>query len=806
MAKAKTKRKSSELSLDDLPDPKVERQVESAEPEGPDPRSLLRTEPLDAVHAWLVLLPALVLAWPWPSLLAHDPVNAATAAGWTLWLALPAGAMAIVRGRIRWHWGLLALLFLFLRAAFTDHMGADIDVFEASRGYVALVGMFTVFVSATGLGPVGRRTLGRGVTIVGGLVLLGWFTNLFRSMGLEGSTFRETLLGFDLRWTLGNSGDLAEALIPAALATIAVAAGAQGGRRITLSTVAALSAFAVTWSGSRAGWLVAIAGAVLLVALRPGRAKSWAPAASVIAGVLLAMLLRSGLEGLDATPPTEPGGPLTLHAQALPDATRATHEPEAVAPTPLAAEGGLRFRQLTWSRVPDLWQTAPWVGVGTGQFHREFPPFRDPVEIGISSHGRSEPTFVDVEHPHSDPLLVFAEYGLIGGVGFFVFLVWILATALRQLARGDHDRRAAALGVIGALVLGLQNCGLFYGLVSPGLWMAMAGGVIAANGNGRRKPRSRDRAVAGIVMAFGLWASVAATCMIGHGRALARLRHAEVVADKSFLDPLQVRERVDLALRFAPNSSVALERLIPSLAGQEKRDALDRLIELRPHQRSALINRGNEFARERDFETARLFYERVLELDPQNPLAGVALARTSLDLARTDEMPGALDRLEELGAATTTRLRAWGASQLLNGRPALAELILTRVDATWTTTDPGVCYAQSLLARDRGDDVLADAFLAGAQLGFARNHAKAQIWNSAVTSYNQALRYTKDRPSLGFQDGAPIILAELSAALYKTGRTDEAQERFRGVTLSDTDRDEHLAPWARDLLTQIGFL
>jgi tetratricopeptide (TPR) repeat protein len=806
MAKAKTKRKPDEVSLENLPDPAVERQVEATEPELANPRARLSTEPLDVIHAWFVLLPALVLAWPWPSLLAHDPVNAATAAGWTLWLSLPAGAMAIVRGRIRWHWGLLALLFLFLRAAFTDHMGADIDVFEASRGYVALVGMFTVFVSATGLGPVGRRTLGRGVTIVGGLVLLGWFTNLFRSMGLEGSSFRETLLGFDLRWTLGNSGDLAEALIPAALATIAVAAGATGSRRWTLSTVAALSAFAVTWSGSRAGWLVAIAGAILLVALRPGRARSWAPSAGILAGVLVAMLLRSGLESMESTAPTETTGPQTIQVQSSPDATRATVEPDAAAPTRIVAEGGLRFRQLTWSRVPDLWMTAPWVGVGTGQFRREFPPHRDHEEIGISSHGRSEPTFVDVEHPHSDPLLVIAEYGLIGGVGFFAFLVWIMATALRQLARGDHDRRAAALGVIGALILGLQNCGLFYGLVSPSLWMAMAGSVIAANGDGQRRARSRDRAVAGVVMAFALWASVAATCMIGHGRALAQLSNAEIVEGKSYLEPLQVREFVDKALRFAPNSPVALERLIPSLTGEEKRDVLDRLIALRPHQRSALINRGNEYARAREFDAAREMYQRVIGLDPDNPLAGIALARTSLDLGRTDEMPAALDRLAELGAASTARLRDWGASQLLSGRPALAEIILTRVNPKWTTSDPGVCYAQSILAKERNDDYLAGAFLAGAQLGFARNHARGQIWNSAVTSYNQALRYTKDRPSLGFQDGAPIVIAELSAALWKTGRTEEATARFQGVVLSDRDRDQHLAPWARELLTQIGFL
>jgi O-antigen ligase len=64
------------------------------------------------------------------------------------------------------------------------------------------------------------------------------------------------------------------------------------------------------------------------------------------------------------------------------------------------ATGGFGVRASIWSRSLAMLADRPWTGVGPGQFEARFPPYRDPKEIELSTHGRAIDAETEVEHPH----------------------------------------------------------------------------------------------------------------------------------------------------------------------------------------------------------------------------------------------------------------------------------------------------------------------------------------------------------------------------------------------------------------------
>ena len=91
----------------------------------------------------------------------------------------------------------------------------------------------------------------------------------------------------------------------------------------------------------------------------------------------------------------------------------------------------------------------PWTGVGLGRFEAAYPAYGPPVsgEFGV----------LHVEHPHAEPLEVFAESGLPG----LLALAWIacsVVSVLVRLARSSspwHRRAALALG-LSVIALGVD--------------------------------------------------------------------------------------------------------------------------------------------------------------------------------------------------------------------------------------------------------------------------------------------------------------------------------------------------------------
>ncbi len=480
----------------------------------------LARAPLEALLglAALVLMawqPALVLvlaAWSVPF---GDRLAVATAAGGpSLGPALPLLALAAIAMGLRALAGgrlpglgparplLLALgswlLFLLAAPLWAPSLGAPVK--ELARwGSLALALWL-----AGGLGdPAGLKgRTGRRIALVLALVLAGGAVEA--ALGIRGALLREgpeafATLGGRIHRAHGHFGQpnpfgaYMNQLWPLALAPFLVGLLGLGGgwaglpRRRLLTAVGALagvlSGAGLLLSWSRGAWLAALAGAgaMALLALAgglagrgPGRGRAirllWLGLVLGIGGLWAGGLERLPRAVLDRLSSSAQGGGLVIDVRdaEVTDANFAKVE-----------------RLAHWQAALSMWQAAPWLGLGPGQYplayaeHR-LPRWRDPLG-----------------HAHNLYLNLLAESGLVGLalLALFVVAAWrqCLAACLRPRSALEATFGLGLAGVLAALMvhslldhLLVHDLALQLGL-SLGLLMAARGAApMAATEEGRR--------------------------------------------------------------------------------------------------------------------------------------------------------------------------------------------------------------------------------------------------------------------------------------------------------------------------------
>lgn len=221
-------------------------------------------------------------------------------------------------------------------------------------------------------------------------------------------------------------------------ASLALHSLARAARHPTWSTFATTASFsgatlliaaglAASWS--RGGWLGAAAGLALVLALR-SRAALAASAAGALAAALAALL---GSFNPALVPP-----PVAARLADLPAYLGLSD----VLSQPVTDENFAVVERIAhWVAAQRMWEMAPWLGVGPGNYAAVYPLVRLP---------RWEEA---LGHAHNIYLNTLAESGLLGFAAFL--LLWGVAfvwTARRALAgRPGSYSRALALGVLGAL-------------------------------------------------------------------------------------------------------------------------------------------------------------------------------------------------------------------------------------------------------------------------------------------------------------------------------------------------------------------
>jgi O-antigen ligase len=241
-------------------------------------------------------------------------------------------------------------------------------------------------------------------------------------------------------------------------------------------------------------------------------------------------------------------------------------------------EAGSNNRWQWWNEAWDVWRADPLVGAGAGTFEVVRKRFREDAQ--------------SVSEPHSVPLQVLSDGGV---VALLLFLGAILAglavavAALRRLA-GEERAAAAALAVLPAawVVHGLADYDVdFLATTAPPLF---ALGVVGAAGRARRLVRRPFWAVATVASALAVVASFAAP---------------------------------PLSERSVSASTAALERGDLETAV----DRAERARSLNPFALEPLMALGFAHERRRDQRAALAAYREAVDLQPDNPRAWELLGR-----------------------------------------------------------------------------------------------------------------------------------------------------------------------------------
>lgn len=317
---------------------------------------------------------------------------------------------------------------------------------------------------------------------------------------------------------------------------------------------------------------------------------------ALIIGLLLALLdggLRASVENLDRARRIAVAGLAVGTVGLVTGAILAAGNPIDFAREKVDEFQAVERRSSDFSRIIstggqryDLWRVAfeefaeaPIVGMGEGSYELAYYAQRD--------------TDRNLSNPHSLPLRLLAELGVVGALLFVTFLV-ALGVALVKGVRGQplHVRHAVAgLAAAGAVALGQSTVDWIWlvpGAMGVGiLCLALAAGTVSPSAE-----------TAGVRVAGGGWR--AARAGLRHGLPVAGLLAAALLVLAIFLSDFYVREARTAA---APESALS--------AAQKAEDLNPWALPPRYLQAAALEDRG-------ETDAARAELEAALALEPGN--------------------------------------------------------------------------------------------------------------------------------------------------------------------------------------------
>jgi putative inorganic carbon (hco3(-)) transporter len=261
---------------------------------------------------------------------------------------------------------------------------------------------------------------------------------------------------------LTNSNILAAYLSVALLITLGLALGSRGHRRSAYFFVSVPLAAAIVLTFSRSGFLACASGVGVLVFA--GRFRLWKSLASAAAMVVLVW------------------GLMSVHDAAFENTRRAGSFTATLTGNMEEMDRSTLWRLTFGKAALDMVGTSPVIGIGAGQFMREFPNFVD----------RSEYSIDRAMNAHNTYLQVLAETGLLGLASLLLFLVTVGVTAFRAQARApDAGARYLVLGLLASGV-GLSVLSVAHNMIRSEIWLiagltAAASSVVA----GRRRHHER---------------------------------------------------------------------------------------------------------------------------------------------------------------------------------------------------------------------------------------------------------------------------------------------------------------------------
>jgi O-antigen ligase len=271
----------------------------------------------------------------------------------------------------------------------------------------------------------------------------------------------------------------------------------------------------------------------------------------------------------------------------------------------LVSGGGNRYDY--WRVAVDEWTERPLAGVGAGNYYRDY--FRE------------RRTLEDVRQPHSLPLQVLAETGLLGGLALLAFVLAVLAACVRAQRRSDLPvaERALAAAATGAFLVWLFHTSVDWIHLLPGVTgaaLASAAVVVPLAARPRTTP-ARLRSPVRPLLFAGAVIAVASL-----GVLFLSERYRLDARDQVRSDPAGALARARDAFELNNQSVPTLYTVASAQARLNRypdaRSTLERAEELEPSNWVTPALLGDLAMRVRDFDLAAVSYGRAAELNPRN--------------------------------------------------------------------------------------------------------------------------------------------------------------------------------------------
>lgn len=276
-------------------------------------------------------------------------------------------------------------------------------------------------------------------------------------------------------------------------------------------------------------------------------------------------------------------------------------------PTALRFTSGGGNRHELWRVAVEEWKDAPVLGIGAGGYGVRWYQERRITEA--------------IRQPHSLPLQVLAELGLLGALLLAITIGGVVAASVRAVKRADADSRAVLAGAIGALTAWfthtsldwLHNLPAITGLALVGLAVILAEASVGTPAISRRR--------LGPIRWVAVGALAIATASFG--MQLAVDAYSSRASRELATDPEAAKRTATRATRL-DNGSVRAWTLVAAaearLGSYDRADAaLRRAIAAEPESYVGYTLRGDLAKRAGYDALAQEQYEKALSLNPLDP-------------------------------------------------------------------------------------------------------------------------------------------------------------------------------------------
>jgi O-Antigen ligase len=276
--------------------------------------------------------------------------------------------------------------------------------------------------------------------------------------------------------------------------------------------------------------------------------------------------------------------------------------------------GGNRYDywRVAWVEFRD----APLRGQGAGNYDRLY----------FTERRTSE----DIRQPHSLPLQVLAELGLVGSLALLAFLVAVFAALWRQAGGAGEStaRRLVAVAAGGAFVAWLTHTSVDWLHNLPGVTGVALCAAAALVAPWTSRPSGR-RVTGARVVAAAVVAVVVLAAAYSVGRLAVADQYRIDARDHLRADPVEALRLANQSLAFNDDSLLALYVKSAAYARlglyRPARSALVEATMLEPHDHLPWALLGDLAVRRGDFALARRAYRRASELNPRSePIRALA--------------------------------------------------------------------------------------------------------------------------------------------------------------------------------------